>query len=106
MSLTQKTSQGFVNTNFQQQRFHMETHIVYGCAEAAALLASITVYHGSSRSSADNISKNCTKMVKKVKIVEFHDHIWNHHEKCIQISTNMPGSGSLICEIHVKITEI
>ena len=27
----------------------------------------------------------------KVKIIEFHNHIRNHHEKCIQISTNMPG---------------
>ena len=36
----------------------------------------------------------------------FHDHIWNHHEKCIQISTNMPGIGSLIRKIDVKISEI
>ena len=34
--------------------------------------------------------KNVTKFVKNVKNVEFHDHIWNHNEKCIQISTNMP----------------
>ena len=33
--------------------------------------------------------------------MEFHDHIWNHHEKCIQINTNMPGIGSLIREIAV-----
>ena len=38
--------------------------------------------------------KKVTKFVKNVKILEFHDHIWNHHEKCIQISTNMPGIGS------------
>ena len=25
--------------------------------------------------------------------MEFGDYIWNHHEKCIQISTNMPGIG-------------
>ena len=31
--------------------------------------------------------------------LEFHDHIWNHNEKCIQTSTNMPGIGSLIHEI-------
>ena len=48
---------------------------------------------------------NLTNCVQNVKIVEFHDHIWNHHEKCIQISTNMPGIGSLIRKIHVKITE-
>ena len=43
--------------------------------------------------------KNITNLVKNVKIVEFHYHIWNHHEKCIQISTNMPGLGLEICEI-------
>ena len=46
--------------------------------------------------------KIVTNFVKNVKIVGFHDHIWNHHEKCIQISTNMPGIGSLIREIDVK----
>ena len=50
--------------------------------------------------------KNVTKVSTKVKIVEYHDKIWNYHEKCIQISTNMPGIGSLIHEIHVKITKI
>ena len=49
--------------------------------------------------------KRLTTFVKYVEIVEFHDHIWNHHEKCIQISINMPGIGSLIREIHVKITD-
>ena len=38
--------------------------------------------------------------------MEFHDHIWNHNEKYIQISTNMPGIGSLICEIAAKISEM
>ena len=38
--------------------------------------------------------KTLTKFVKNVEIVEFHDHIWSHHEKCIQKSTNMPGIGS------------
>ena len=50
--------------------------------------------------------KNLTHFVKNVKIVEFHDHIWNHHEKCIQQSTNMPGIGSLIREIDIKMSEI
>ena len=49
--------------------------------------------------------KILTNLVKNVKIVEFHDHIWDHHEKYIQISTNMPGIGSLMSKIHVKITE-
>ena len=39
-------------------------------------------------------------------ILEFHDHIWNRHGKFIQKSTNMPGIGSLICEIDVNISEI
>ena len=39
---------------------------------------------------------------KNVNILEFHDHIWNYHEKYIQISTNIPGIGSLICKIDVK----
>ena len=50
--------------------------------------------------------KNLTNLVKNVKIVEFHDHIWNHQEKCIQISTNMPGIGSLIREIAVQISDV
>ena len=32
--------------------------------------------------------------------------IWNHHEKYIQKSTNMPGIGSLIREIDVNKSEI
>ena len=35
--------------------------------------------------------KNLTNFVKNFKIVEFHNHIRNHHEQCIQISTNMPS---------------
>ena len=43
--------------------------------------------------------QNVIKMIKNVKIVKFHDHIWNHHENCIRISTNMPGIGLVIQEI-------
>ena len=50
--------------------------------------------------------KNVTNLVKNVTIVEFHDHIWNQHEKCSQRSTNMPGIGSLIREIAVEISEM
>ena len=39
------------------------------------------------------------KRFRNVKIMEFGDYICNHHEKCIQISTNMPGIGLVICEI-------
>ena len=45
-------------------------------------------------------------MFENVKILEFSDYIWNHHEKCIQISTNMPGIGLLIREIHVNMAYI
>ena len=50
--------------------------------------------------------KNVKNVVTNVEIVEFHDQIRNHNEKCIQISTNMPGIGSLIREIAVEISEI
>ena len=50
-----------------------------------------------------NFVKNVTNFVKNVKIVECHDHIWNHHVKYIEISTNMPGIGSVIRELVVKI---
>ena len=49
--------------------------------------------------------KNVTKCLKNVKIVEFHYHIWNHHEKCIQISTNMPSIGLVIPEITFGMLE-
>ena len=38
-------------------------------------------------------------MFKNVTILEFGDYIWNHHEKCIEISTNKPGIGFEICEM-------
>ena len=50
--------------------------------------------------------KNVTHFVQNVKIEEFHNHIWNHHEKYIEISTNIPGIGSLIHEIAVKMSEM
>ena len=37
-------------------------------------------------------------MFKNVNILEFGDCIWNHHEKCIHISTNMPDTGLRIWE--------
>ena len=39
-------------------------------------------------------------------MVEFHYHIWNHCEKYIQRSTNMPGVGSANREIDVTNSEI
>ena len=43
---------------------------------------------------------------KNVNILEFQDYIWNHHEQCIQKSTNIPSIGSLIREIDVKMSEM
>ena len=36
-------------------------------------------------------------------IVESLDYIWNLHDKCNQISTDMPSIGSVICEINFEI---
>ena len=47
--------------------------------------------------------QDVTNFVNNVNILEFGYYIWNHYEKCIQKSPNMPGIGSLICEIDVKI---
>ena len=47
------------------------------------------------------MSQNC----QKLPLLEFHDHIWNHHEKFIQISTNMPGIGLVIPEIPCEMSE-
>ena len=46
-----------------------------------------------------------TKCSKNINILEFRDYIWNHHEKCIQISTNMPSIGLVIPEIVFKFEE-
>ena len=40
-------------------------------------------------------------LVKNVSILEFGYYIWNPYKK----STNMPGIGSLFCEIDVNISE-
>ena len=55
---------------------------------------------------AGECRRHIKNVVKNVNILEFHDHIWNHHEKYIEISTNIPGIGSLIYEIAVKISEM
>ena len=36
-------------------------------------------------------------------MVEFNCHFKIHHEKCIQISTNMPGIGPVICKLRFKM---
>ena len=39
------------------------------------------------------------KSFKNLNILEFGDYVWNHYEKCIQTSTNMPSIGLEMCEI-------
>ena len=43
--------------------------------------------------------KKIHESVTNVNILQFGYFVWNHYEKCIQISTNMPGIGLEICEI-------
>ena len=50
--------------------------------------------------------KNLTNLLKKVKTVGFQYHIRIHHEKCIQISTNMPSIGLVIPEITCEMLRI
>ena len=50
----------------------------------------------------DNISKMTQNVQKNVNILEFRDYIRNHREKYIQLSSNMPGIGSLIRELKVE----
>ena len=45
-------------------------------------------------------------MFKNVEMLEFGGYIWNHQKKHIEISTHMPGIGSLIREIAVEISEM
>ena len=46
-------------------------------------------------------------LVENVNIMECYDqaYIWNHHEKCIQIITNMPSIGLVIPEINCEMLE-
>ena len=57
------------------------------------------------QASADDGSKMLQILYLFSKIVEFHDHIWNHHDKCIQISTNMPSIGLVVPEITIESLE-
>ena len=67
-------------------------------------IKNLNTYHavGVSRRHIENVAK----CLKNVIMLEFHDYIWNHHMKCIQISTNMPGIGSVIHEIAIEMLKI
>ena len=43
--------------------------------------------------------KNCPNLKKKSKIQSFYYHIWIQNKKYIQMSTNKPSIGSIVCEI-------
>ena len=74
------------------------------CFSCYSLKGAVNAFHaaGECRRQVENV----TNFVKNVNILKFHAYIWNHHEKCIQKSTNMPGIGSIIREIAVKISEM
>ena len=57
---------------------------------------------------ADDRSKMSQTSFKNKKIIflEFGNYIWNHREKCIQISTNMPGIDFVIREIDFESLNI
>ena len=63
----------------------------------------LNTYHvaGVSKRQVQNVPK-CSKIWKLGNCMTMESPL----EKCIQISTNMPGIASLICEIHVKISQI
>jgi hypothetical protein len=43
------------------------------------------------------------KNFKNFKIVDFHGHIQNQHEKWIKMSTNKPSIGAVVLEIALDI---
>ena len=67
----------------------------------------LNTYHaaGDCRRHDKNVTKFTKYVVKNVKIVEFPYHIQNPHEKCIQLSTNMPSIGLVIPEISCEMLE-
>ena len=67
--------------------------VSYGCV----LCVCINTYHAAGVNRRH--VKQFAKMFKNVNCLEFGDVIQNHHEKCIEISTNMASIGSLIPEI-------
>ena len=74
------------------------------CVEVENHEMRINTYHAAGVSR--RVVKHYPTLFKNVNILEFHDHIWNYLEKCIQKSTNMRSIGSLIREIDVNISEI
>ena len=61
--------------------------------------SNVISYHFACGRREQTTIKNVKKCLKISKFRKFCDSIWNHQEKCIQISTNMPEIGLEICEI-------
>ena len=57
------------------------------------------LYFSRGRLNKQTTSWTFYKSSKNSKFLNLVTIIWNHHEKCIQISTNMPDIGLEICEI-------
>ena len=84
------------NTDREMHLLHVVISFCYGWR-------SVNAFHAAGESRRQ--VKNETNFVKNVNIVEFHYHIQNHHEKCIQTSTNMPSIGVVIPEIICEMLE-
>ena len=102
----------FSNNNFWQ-KCNSDNQNIHTSIYTRLHFRALLIYFGTPCFSAFHAAGECrrqvkslTKFVKNVEIMEFHDHIWNHNEKCIWISTNMPGIGSVNREIAVKISEM
>ena len=67
-----------------------------------AVCLSVNTFHtaGVSRRRVKSVTK-CSKISQISGISG--EYIWNHHEKCIKISSNVPGICTLIREIDIKI---
>ena len=63
------------------------------------------IYHTAGMMNRRHV-QNVPTFLKNTNSFEFHDHIWNHQEKCIQMSTNMTGIGSLIRSNSKKFERI
>ena len=65
------------------------TFFEWKCSWACTVCYQLDLILSTWQASADYRSEHLTHLVKNVKIVEFHDYIRNHHEKYIEISTNI-----------------
>ena len=87
----------YAKSIWYETTYHIEVETISYLIEVEFWVSTLLIQMLSTRqASADDRSKNVTNCVKNVRIEEFHDHIWNHHEKYIEMSTYKPVIGSLI----------